>query len=287
MATLAVLRPDGPQLVPAAEPVIRAEDVSLLRGEGVFETTSVFGGEPVELQAHLTRLARSAAAIGLPLPPTADFAATARLAVADWPEPDGVLRLVATKGGDGVEPVRFALVTPYPTTVAAQRRAGLRAITLSFGIPAALRSAAAWLLGGVKSTSYAVPMAGQRAAVDAGADDCIWVSSDDEVLEASTSSVLVSTGGQLVTPPPADLGLLPSLTLARLRLLTEIVERRVSRAELLAADEILLASSVRGVVPVAVLDGVPRPLGARGRRLPDELDRALRAAPAVLGDGTS
>ena len=54
------------------------------------------------------------------------------------------------------------------------------------------------------------------------AGDAIWVSCDGQVLEAPTSSVLVARDGELLTPPTAELGLLPSLTVARLRRLVPI-----------------------------------------------------------------
>ena len=277
MATLAIAASGGAFLADATQPQIRVEDLGLLRGESVFETLRVIDGGPVDLEGHIRRLGHSAAAVDLPPPDPAALADAAWLAIDAHPERDGVLRLVATKGSpDGVDPVRFALITPLPAGLDEQRSRGIAAITLTLGITATVRPSAPWLLGGVKSTSYAVPMAGARAAHDAGGDDAIWVSSDGEVLEATTSTVLVVSGGVLCSPPDDELGLLPGLTIARVRDVADVTDRRITVAELAAADEILLASSVRGVVPLTSLDGVPREIGEVGATLPAALEARLR-----------
>lgn len=281
MATLAIVRPDGPELADAGQPHVYVDDLGLLRGESVFETLRVIGGAPVDLDRHLARLAHSAAAVDVTLPDPAHFAAAAWLAINAADSTEGVLRLVATKGSEVHGPLRFAFVSRLPASIVEQRVRGITAFTLTLGVPAALRTSAPWLLGGVKSTSYAVAMAGQRAAIEAGYDDGIWISSDGEVLEGTTSNVLVVLGDVLYTPPPAELGLLPGLTLARITDVAEVVERRLTVVELAAAQEVLLASSVRGVVPVVRLDGVRREIGPVGRELPVALEARLRAVAAA------
>ncbi|MGZ6793120.1 MAG: aminotransferase class IV, partial [Mycobacteriales bacterium] len=135
---------------------------------------------------------------------------------------------------------------------------------------------APWLLGGVKSTSYAVNMASLRAASAEGADDAIWLSSDGELLEAPTATVALVTGGRLVTPPDT-VGILPGTTVAAvLRLASLPVERRrVTADELAAADEVMLLSSVRGVAPVTVLDGRELGVGPVTAALRDAFEASL------------
>lgn len=277
VSTLAVLGPDGPYLADPTEPIVRAEDLGLLRGESVFETTRVISGGAVDLDNHLARLAASAEAVDVDLPNRGALRELAEHAIEHWTASDGVLRIVATKGGDAVPPIRFALVSPTPGGLHALRTGGIEVVTLTLGVTATVRASAPWLLGGVKATSYAVAMAGQRAAHDRGAVDAIWLSVDGEILEAPTSTVLIARDGALLTPPAAALGLLPGLTVARLRQLADITERRLTTDDLAAADEVLLASSVRGLVPVTAVDGRPLPIGAYGARLPAELERNLLA----------
>jgi 4-amino-4-deoxychorismate lyase len=155
-----VLLLDGLRRVPATTPVLRADDLGVLRGESVFETLRIASGRPVQLEDHLQRLALSAARVGLDLPP-----GWAELAVAGCEGvDDGVLRLVCTKGAPGAGPVGFAVVSEIPAETVRARQQGVAVVTLTLGITAAQRAEAPWLLGGVKSTSYAVNMASLRSA---------------------------------------------------------------------------------------------------------------------------
>ncbi len=250
---LAVLGPYGPALADPTVPLLPADDLGVLRGESVFETVRIAGGRPAYLSEHLARLARSAERLALTLP--VGWPELAALAVATWGRPDGVMRLVCSRGG-----VAYALVTPVPAETVRGREHGVRAVTLTLGLPAGLRQTAPWLLGGVKSTSYAVNMAALRQAKAQGAEDVIFLSGDGEVLEAPTATVAWVTDGRLVTPPPPDVGILPGTTMAvLLELCAELgvayEVRRGTASELAAADEVLLASSVRAVAPVVTLDG--------------------------------
>ncbi len=279
LPVLAVLAEDGPHLVDPEQPLIRADDLGVVRGEGVFETARAADGHAFVLDAHLARMRHSATAIGLSLPPEVDLLALSVAALDGFGPAEASLRLVATKGpaGAGVGRV-FALVTPVDSAYARMREQGIAAVTLTLGVAAALRPQAPWLLGGVKSTSYATAMAGLRAAVAGGADDAIWVSGDGEVLEAPTATVLVVHGGLAASPPADEVGILPGTTIAALG--KAVVRRRISVDELRDADEVALASSVRGVVPVVRLDGAPVGAGSVGpvvAGLRDALEHAFHA----------
>jgi 4-amino-4-deoxychorismate lyase len=246
---------DPPQLVDPATPVLRADDLGVARGESVFETLRVAGGRAAFLDLHLERLVRSAARVAIELP--GGWRELVEVATGAYAAADGVLRLTCSKGARGATPVGFALVTPVPAVSLAAREHGVSAVTLTLGVPAALRADAPWLLGGVKSTSYAVNMATLRAAEAAGAEDAIWTSTDGYVLEAPTSTVAWVTDGRLVTPPAEQVGTLPGTTAAVALALAPVpVDVRLGTVEeLRAADEVLLLSSVRGVTPVVRLDG--------------------------------
>ena len=275
---LLVLEPDGPRVADASQPLLRADDLGVLRGESVFETLRLAGGRAAFVESHLRRLARSAARLELDLP--TGWPALVALAEQSWPDPDGVLRLVCSRGG-----VSYGLVTPVPAESVQGREQGVRAVTLALGVPAGLRTEAPWLLGGVKSTSYAVNMAALREARRVGAEDAVLVSSDGEVLEGPTATVAWVSGGALVTPPPDGVGILPGTTMeVVLQLCDELgiayEVRRGTVAELVAADEVLMTGSVRGVAPVVALDGRPLPLGPVTVRLRDAYEQRLRRPQA-------
>src|SRR6478752_201618 len=63
---------DGTLLGPG-EPLLRPDDLGVLRGEGVFETTLVVDGEPRDLEEHLARLTVSAELIAMTVPAPAEW----------------------------------------------------------------------------------------------------------------------------------------------------------------------------------------------------------------------
>jgi 4-amino-4-deoxychorismate lyase len=255
-------------------PVLRADDLGVVRGEAVFETLRVAGGRPAFLDLHLARFVRSAERVAIALPEGWDAVAH----TAAGTQTDGFLRLTCTKGAPEGAPVGFAVAGPLPPDTVRGREHGVRAVTLTLGVAAGVRQTSPWLLGGVKSTSYAVNMASQRHAQQQGADDAIWVSSDGEVLEAPTSTVAWVRSGRLVTPPADEIGTLPGTTtqVAMRASPLPVDVRRASAEELRDADEVMLLSSVRGVAPVVELDGRRLDVGPVTAALRDAYETAVR-----------
>ncbi|GAA1804647.1 aminotransferase IV [Planosporangium flavigriseum] len=258
---LAVL---GVGVVPADTPVLRADDLGVLRGDGVFETMHVRNGEPWLLNEHLDRMARSAALLALPLPSRAELVELAGQACAAWPaETEGALRLVCTRGPEDGGPVTaFATLAPIAPASIAARLDGVAVATATLGVPAEARTEAPWLLGGAKTLSYAVNMASLRWAAQQGVGDVLWVSVDGYALEAPTATLVWLADGVLSTVPAATTGILAGTTAAYLLSQAEelgmrAAERLVRPAELHTADGVWLASSVRGLTEVRSLDGVP------------------------------
>jgi 4-amino-4-deoxychorismate lyase len=263
--SLLALAVSGRGVVPPDTPVLRADDDALLRGRAAFETLRVYGGRPFRLEAHLERLAGSAARLGLEPAPAPELQELTALALGEAARDEAVLRLYWTAGSLGL-----ALVSELPAGLEELRASGVRLAALLGPI-----SEAPWLLGGVKSTSYAVNMAAIDEARRRGADDAVFVSPDEIVLEGPTTNVWWRRGDMLCTPS-LELGILAGVTRAVLLELAElqVVEGAFALAELAAADEAFTSSSVREVVPVVGLDGRPIPRGPAA----DALQAALRAA---------
>ncbi len=260
---------EGLRRVDSATPLVRADDLGVLRGESVFETLRIAAGRPAFLAAHLARLAVSADRLDLALPQGWEELA---LLACDGVN-DGVLRLVCTKGPP---PLGFALVTDIPPDAVRGRTFGVPAVTLTLGVTAAQRAEAPYLLGGVKSTSYAVNMATLRHARDLGVEEAIWMSSDGELLEAPTATVALVVDGVLVTPP-TSVGILAGTTLGAVLALDRVPcdVRRVTADELHTADEVMLLSSIRGVAPVVSLDGRELGVGPVTADLRDTFEASL------------
>ena len=288
MAVLAVLA-TGPGVVEGGgRPALDPLDLALVRGDAVFEALRVYAGRPFRLDAHLDRLARSAEAIDLPLPGDLEDLATRAVAAAGGG--DAVLRLICTRGREGSGeggPAAFAICTDIPGSLEEERRRGLRLVLLTTATDPLVRAASPWLLPGVKTISYAVNMAAQRAARARGADDAVLVGLGGELLEAPTANLWWRTGHTLHTPS-LDLGVLAGITRTVLRELApglglKVLEGVFTAEDLAAADEAFLSSSTREIMPVVEVDGAPvadaRP-GPAAADLQSALRRLATTAPA-------
>jgi 4-amino-4-deoxychorismate lyase len=259
--------------VPADMPILRADDLGALRGDGIFEATHVRGGRPWLLDEHLSRMARSAARLDLALPPAGALAELAEQAVDGWPaDVEGALRIVCTRGlEDGGPATVYATLTAVGARSRDQRRNGISVATVSLGYPSGARADAPWLLGGAKTVSYAVNMASQRWAAAQGLDDVLWVSGDGWVLEAPTANVVWLADGRLWTVPAELTGILAGITTRWLLAHAGDLgfgagERMIRPTDLTSVDGLWLASSVRGLAEIRALDDKPlEPSAETGR----------------------
>jgi 4-amino-4-deoxychorismate lyase len=275
----------GRGLVDPSEPVLHADDEAFLRGRAAFETIRVYEGRPFRLDDHLERLAASAERLGLPPVDLVAFRGLVREAIETSGGGAAVLRLYVTPGREGAgHPTALAMVSTLPPDLEKRRARGLRMITVQLGIDPEVRADAPWLLGGVKSTSYAVNMAAEAEARRRNADDAVFLASGRIVLEGPVTNVWWRSGLELFTPS-LDLGILAGVTRATLlagaaELSYEVNEGAFPVEDLAGADEAFTSSSIRELMPVVELDGKPigdgRP-GPAATRLQAALRRAAGA----------
>jgi 4-amino-4-deoxychorismate lyase len=270
---------DG-QLRDTAAPLLFADDLAVVRGDGIFESLLVRDGRPCLLEAHLGRLTQSARLMDLPEPDLPRWRAAVATAASAWAEQggqEGVLRLVYSRGRESGAPpagaagpatscTAFAMIGPLPGRVAGVRKDGVAALTLARGLPADGATDMPWLLAGAKTLSYAVNMAALRHAERQGAGDVIFVSSDGYILEGPRSTVVIATESEdgagnsaLFTPPPWY----PILRGTTQQALFEVARnkgydcdyRSLRPADLVAAQGVWLISSITLAARVHTLDG--------------------------------
>jgi branched-chain amino acid aminotransferase len=219
---------DG-EIMPVVEATIPITDEGLIRGDGVFEVMRVYDGKPYAFEAHMARLNRSAENLRLEV----DLE---------------LLRIMLTRGGR-----RILLTEPIAPTPEHLR---LKTITYS----------PTRVLDGVKSLSYGANMLANRLAREQGYDEALLVTPHGRVLEAPTSSIFWVSNGELLTTP-LDEHILASITRALILELTGAQEQICPLEELLAADEVFIASTAREVHPVIAVDerslSAPGPVTAR------------------------
>ncbi len=256
-----------------------ADDIGVLRGDGVFETILVRDGTARALEFHLGRLRRSAQALDLPEPELGRWREAVETAAKEWgSEREGVLRLVLTRGRDSEfsggrssvtsgdlaaavpVPTSYVLVLPVPERVAQARAEGVKVVSLSRGISIDLAQAAPWQLLGAKTLSYATNMAALRFAHRMGADDVIFTSTENRVLEGPRSSVVIARDKTFLTPPAKN-GVLPGVTQRALFVEAEKAGwecryEQLFTADLLTCDSIWLLSSITLAARVNSLDGL-------------------------------
>lgn len=270
---------------PVDVPLLRPDDLAVLRGEGVFETTLAVRGEPRDLDDHLARLAVSAELTDVTVPAPDRWRTAVEAALSAWSSgratdgqtPDeAVVRLIAPRGPEASpEAAGYVLVSGLPAVSRRQRATGVRVVLLDRGFTPSGAAAAPWLLAQAKTLSYGINMAALRWARSQGADDAIFVAGGADathrsageraVLEAPTSSVVLarrtSSGERTLVTPLTD-GVLDGITVRRLLSAAgaagwATTRETVTVDDLHAADGIWLVSSARLVAPVTAIDGRP------------------------------
>lgn len=232
------------------------------RSRGLFETVLIADGAPVELEAHLDRLAASARQLFGAEPPTTLAAEAARASAGIAL---GRLRIeIVPDAAGGFEP-RLRATAIEPDFAFPDRAAGelLRTVELPGGAGAHKWSDRAWL---------------ERTEAELGEEAPLLVDAEGEVLEAGRANVFAVVDGTLVTPPADGRILAGTARAATLRLAAELgieaIERPLSLAELRDADEVFLTSSVRGLRPARRLDGADLPVRSH---LTERLAAGLRS----------
>ena len=262
--------------LPFEEARVPITDRGFLFADGVYEVTAVLDGQLVDSTAHLARLERSAAALGIALPLQRDrIEAIERELIARDGLDQGTVYLQLTRGaaerdflsGPDLAPtlLLFTQAKDIVNNPAAERG-------LAIHVVADLR----WARRDIKSLMLLAQVLAKREAQAQGADDA-WLVQDGFITEGASSTALIVTGdGTLVTRPNSR-AILPGCTRAAVLALAErdgvrVEERPFSVAEALSGREAIQSSASAFVLPVVRIDGVPV-----GEGTPGPIARRLRA----------
>lgn len=261
---------DG-KVVDVAEARVSPFDHGLLVGDGVFETLAVYGGVPFAWRRHDDRLRRSAAGLGLTVPPGSELRAAAEAVLEATGLQEGRLRVTVT---GGPSPLGSERGDAAPTVLVAASPARFRppvvdVVTVPW--PRNERGATA----GLKTISYAENVRALAYAHERGASEAMFANTRGELCEATGSNVFLVVDDVVVTPPEASgclLGVTRALVLELCaRLAVPCEERTLPLAALATANEAFLTSSTREVQPIGRVDGRDLALapGPRSQQLAD------------------
>jgi 4-amino-4-deoxychorismate lyase len=251
--------------------VLCADDLGLTRGDGCFDATRIVTGPDGttvvdHLDAHLARFARSAAGLDLPYDDDAWRSLIADSIAAWQHEGTAVLRVMLTRGRESApfDPVTGVITITPLDAAAVAGRSGISVSTLSVGRTAQAFTDVPWMLGGIKTLSYAVNVAAVREAKRRGADDALFVSTDGYALEGPRSALVWRTGERLAATRLDGTGILASIIQAAV-FDGAAAEGVSTRFDLITVDDLVrtdgawLLSSGRLVAPILRLDGVALP----------------------------
>jgi len=201
-------------------------------GYGLIETMRVREERIPFLDRHLARLGRSLGELGLPKP-SQDVPALVRPFAAIG---DAVLRLEVRDGRASVTVRELPSLAPPVVITASEPHQAYPHKT---------------------TERDCFTDAGKEAEV-AEADDALLVTHEGWVAEGTVWTVFWWDGDTLRTPA-LEVGILPGIGRARvLELMKRVVQGRYPAQEL-AGKILFLTNAVRGVVPIASLDGAPVP----------------------------
>jgi len=257
-------------------------DRGFIFGDGVYEVVPVYGGRPFCFEQHMARLDRSLAELRIANPHTrekwrgivtqlvADYGhSTLGNGQKDSESPASHLIYVQITRGVAlrdhvmpadIAPTVFVMASAMKLPTPEQRAKGVACVTADDF---------RWKKAHIKSVSLLGAVFARQISADAGAVETVMFR-DGFLSEAAASNVWVVKDGVVMGPPKDHLvleGIRYSLIedLCRAQGIPFML-RRISREEVHAADELLLSSATKEVLPITTLDGEPVGHGeSRGR----------------------
>ena len=262
---LVYLRVSGKaELVPLSEARVPVLDRGFIFGDGVYEVVPVYRRRPFRIDQHLARLSRSLNAISIANPFDADqWKARIAELVDSYAKTHGaedqfvymqVTRGVARRGHafpKDTEPTVFMMTSPLVLPEASVRENGAAAVTAVDN---------RWLRCDIKSVSLLGNVLMAEHAAANGVSETIMFR-DGFLTEASSSNVWIVKDDVLHAPPKNN----RILEGIRYGLISELAEQHgvrfviapVAEQAVRDADEVLLSSATKEVIPVTRLDAKP------------------------------
>ena len=271
--------PDTPcylngEFTPLKDAKISVMDRGFIFGDGIYEVVPSYAGKLFRFEQHMARLDRSLTELRIANPMSQpQWRELALKLIALHAESTGapaqnnnqliyiqVSRGVAMRDHPmlpGLTPTVFAMCNAMKLPTPQQREQGVACVSADDF---------RWEKAHIKSTSLLGAVFSRQISVDAGAVETVMFRGDS-LSEAASSNVWVVRDGKVLGPRKDHL----VLEGIRFGLIEEMCRaagipfelRPISRAEVLSADELMLSSATKEVLPITLLDAQPVGNGAQ------------------------
>lgn len=280
MTASPTLLPDTPcylngEITALKDAKISVMDRGFIFGDGVYEVVPVYGGKPFRFAQHMARLDRSLAELRIANPLRHEqwrdivMKLVNGYALSQHTAPEKTDQLIYIQITRGVAlrdhvmppnlaPTVFVMTSTMKPPTPEQRASGVACVTADDF---------RWSKAHIKATSLLGAVFARQISADANALETVMFR-DGFLSEAAASNVWVVRGGKVLGSPRDNL----VLEGIRYGLIEDICReagipfelRRIAREEVFAADELLLSSATKEVLPITTLDGKPIGSGKPG-----------------------
>ena len=258
-------------------------DRGFIFGDGIYDVVPAYNGKPFRMDGHLARLERSLASIGIKVDmQRADWEALVLNLLQRSGLGDSMVYIQVTRGvakrdhafPANTQPTIFCMVSPFTRPGAQVREQGMSAVSMPD---------VRWLRCEIKSVSLLGNVLAKQHAVEAGVDEVLQFR-DGFLSEGSSCNIWVVKNGELLAPPRNNL-ILEGIRYGFMQEMAESLgipfnARPISEQEVDDADELMLSSATKELLPITSYNGKPVGSGKPGSvyaRLREAYDQAIAA----------
>lgn len=256
---------------------IEFSDRGFQYGDGLFETIEVINGTPVFLDQHLHRLFKGCKKLLIPAPAEEILKKEALQLVKG--SASSVLKLNITRGSGGrgyrqpetIEPTRLFSLHPFPDYPESFRSQGINArfCDTRLGLNPSL--------AGIKHMNRLEQVMARSEWNNSDIQEGIMMDDNGCVVEGTMSNVFVVKQNILYTPLLEQCGVEGIVRKILIQLAKknqiQVVEKQMTKQELLSADELFVSNSIIGLWPIKKIAGQHYKIG----RLTDKLQSLFLA----------
>lgn len=248
------------EYTPLNQAKVSVLDRGFIFGDGIYDVVPVYGRKLFRFAQHLARLERNLGKLRIPNPHTSDeWLERCRKLIAAHASEDQMIYIQVTRGvavrdhvmPQGIAPTVFIMASAMKLPSAQAVREGVACVTAEDF---------RWERGDIKSTSLLGNVMARQVSADTGATETILFR-ERQLTEASSSNVWIVRDGAVYGVPKSE----HVLEGIRYELIRELCEQEgipfalqpIDAAQVHGADELMISSASKEVLPVVLLDGQP------------------------------